>query len=632
MVLAIAGTFLLKQVSFSCSLYLFFNASFMKKILILIALVSGMAVGCKNTASNNLISEQAQAYLDAYNKTYQKISYADNLAQWNLNTRIIKGDTLSQHLADEADKLLADFTGSKYSIDSANKYLALTDQLTPLQVKQFKVVLFNAGNNPAIAGDIVDRRIKATNKQTADLYGFKFMLDGKPVSTGDLDEILQNSNDLKERLKAWEASKEVGKQLKAGLDSLQQLRNASVTPLGYKDFFDYNAREYEMSEDEMIALTHQMISDVWPLYRELHTWARYQLAAKYKQPVPDYIPAHWLPNRWGQDWSALVDVKGLNIDTVLKQHGVEWMAHESERFYQSIGFGPLPASFWQNSSLYPVPADSGFSKNNHASAWHLDLDTDIRSLQSITPTTDYWSTVLHEYGHVYYYMAYSNPEVPYILRTGANRGYHEAFGSMMGLASLQKPFLEGLGLIKPGLQTNDTLKLLNEALDYVVNIPWGSGVMTEFEYDLYAKKLPQNQYNKTWWDLVKKYQGIVPPATRDESYCDAATKTHINDDPAQYYDYSIANILLFQFHTFIADSILHQDPHATNYWGNKSIGTFLQSVMKTGATVDWRKHLQQTIHSDMSAKAMVNYFAPLMSYLEKENAGKKYTLPEQPLF
>ncbi|SFD48902.1 peptidyl-dipeptidase A [Chitinophaga sp. CF118] len=601
----------------------------MNNIFIMGTGIALLLAACNTPDNHQLVQQQAQTYLDGYNKQYQELCYADNLAQWKLNTRIVKGDTITGQLADAADKAIAQFTGSKINIDSSKKYLAIKDQLTPLQVRQFEVILFNAGNNPAVAGDIVNRRIIANNKQTSALFGFKFSIDGKPVTTGDIDALLESSTDPKQRLKAWLASKEVGKVLKDGLDSLQYLRNASVTPLGYKDFFDYNAREYGMGEDEILQITHQFIKEVWPLYRELHTWARYELAAKYKQPVPDYIPAEWLPNRWGQDWSALVDVKGLSIDSVLKTHGPEWMAHEGERFYKSIGFDSLPASFWEKSSLYPVPVDSPFTKNNHASAWHLDLDQDVRSLQSITPTTEYWSTVLHEFGHIYYYQSYSNPEVPLILRAGANRGYHEAFGTMMGLASLQKPFLENLGLIKKNIPTNDTLKLLKEALSYIVNIPWGSGVMTEFEYNLYAKKLPKDQYNKLWWDLVKEYQGIVPSSPRGEEYCDAATKTHINDDPAQYYDYSIANVLVFQFHTYIADSILHQNPHATNYWGNKAVGNFLHKIMKPGASADWRELQKSSIHSEMSAKAMVDYFAPLMSYLKKVNEGRKYTLQEK---
>ncbi|MCX6209359.1 MAG: M2 family metallopeptidase, partial [Bacteroidetes bacterium] len=319
--------------------------------------------------------------------------------------------------------------------------------------------------------------------------------------------------------------------------------------------------------------------------------------------------------------------EGLNIDNVLKQNGAEWMARNGEEFYTSLGFKPLPATFWSKSSLFPVAANAGYTKNNHASAWHIDLENDLRSLQSITPTTDYWSTVLHEYGHIYYYQCYSNKSIPMILRGGANRAYHEAFGTMIGLASLQKPFLENLNLIEKNKATSDTLKLLKDALDYIVRIPWGSGVMTEFEHNLYSKNLSVNDYNKEWWRLVKKFQGIEAPTNRGEEYCDAATKTHIIDDAAQYYDYSFANALVFQFHNYIAKNILHQDPHATNYWGSKKVGDFLKSVMSKGASIDWKLLQQQSIHSNMSAKPMVDYFAPVMIYLKRINAGRKYSLP-----
>ncbi|MEO6168689.1 MAG: M2 family metallopeptidase [Chitinophagales bacterium] len=585
---------------------------------------------CKQQKQDNQESvSTVQPYLDQYNNEFQKYYSVSAEGQWTLNTHIVEGDTTASHNAALADEAMATFTGSKANIDSAKKYLGMKDQLTPIQVRQLETILFNAGNNPETAGDVVKKRIEATNAQTEKLYGFHYRLNGKPTTVNAIDHILQTSDKLDERLKAWNASKEVGVTLKDGLTNLRDLRNKSVTPLGYSDFFNYMASEYGMKSEEMIQLTHSMVADVWPLYRELHTWARYDLAAKYHQPVPEYLPAQWLPNRWGQDWTSMVTVEGLDIDSVLKSHDPEWIVKEGEKFYQSLGFGALPATFWEKSSLYPPSPDAGYSKNNHASAWHIDLSTDVRSLMSVESNTEWWSTVLHELGHIYYYQTYSNPDVPNILRGGANRGYHEAFGTMMGLASLQKPFLEGLGMIKPGVRTNDTMKLLKEALDYVVHIPWGSGVMTSFEYSLYAKNLPEDQYNKTWWELVKKYQGIVPPTERSEKYCDAATKTHINDDPAGYYDYSIANVLLFQFHSYIADSILHQDPHATNYWGNKGVGDFLKKVMYPGASVDWREHLKASIHSDLSAKSMVDYFAPLMAYLKKVNAGRTYTLPEK---
>jgi peptidyl-dipeptidase A len=258
----------------------------------------------------------------------------------------------------------------------------------------------------------------------------------------------------------------------------------------------------------------------------------------------------------------------------------------------------------------------------------MDFDKDVRSLMSVAPNTSWWSTSLHELGHIYYYISYSNPNVPIILREGANRGFHEAIGSMIGLASLQPPFLKEMGLMEMNFEVDKTQALLNEALDYIPFMPWSAGVMTEFEYELYSKNLPEDQFNAKWWELVKKYQGIIPPNERGEMYCDAATKTHINDDAGQYYDYAISNVLLFQFHNYIATKILKQDPYATNYYGSKEVGKWMYDVLSPGATVDWRELLKESIGSEMSAKPMVDYFAPLMDWLKKQNKGRKYTLPE----
>lgn len=607
----------------------------MKKLIVLgIAAAFLSACGSKSqgpTASS--LQKEADAFLADYNNQYKKYLTAANEGQWILNTHIVEGDTATSNAAARADEALAKFTGSKAVTDIAQKFLDVKDSLTPLQVRQLNYIIFNAGANPEAAGDLVKKKIDAQNAQVAALYGFKFTLNGKEITPNDIDATLQSSSNEKQRLETWVSCKEVGKVLKDGLTKLRDLRNGCVKPLGYKDYFAYQASEYGMSTEEMMEATRGMIRDIWPLYRELHTWARYELAKKYgRKDVPDNIPAHWLPNRWGQSWGDLVKVEGFNIDPFLENKGPEWIVKKGEEFYQSIGYTALPQTFWEKSSLYPVPADAGFKKNTHASAWHIDNDKDVRSLMSVIPNTEWWSTALHELGHIYYYISYSNPDVPIILRSGANRAYHEAFGTMMGLASLQKPFLQGLDMMDKNAKTNDTLLLLKEALEYAVHIPWGSGTMTEFEYNLYAKNLPQDQYNKLWWELAKRFQGIEPPVARDEAYCDAATKTHINDDPAQYYDYSMSNVLLFQFHQHIAQNILKQDPHATNYWGNKEVGNFLQSVMRPGASVDWREHLKKSIGQDFSAKPMLDYFMPLMGYLKRLNAGRKYTLPQEPDF
>jgi len=571
---------------------------------------------------------QVEGYLKSYNAQFKELAYAVALAEWDLNTKIVEGDTTNAAAAQAAKQAFSEFAGSTENIEKARSFLQKREQLTPLQVLQLEKVLYNAADAPQTIPAVVKERIAAETAQTEKLFGFTFKVDDKPVTTAQIDEALRSSRDLNERLKMWEASKEVGKTLKDGLANLQRLRNQTVQALGYSDYFSYQVSDYGMSKEEMMALMAQLNRELRPLYRELHTYARYTLAQQYGQPVPRELPAHWLPNRWAQDWSPMVTVTGFDLDGVLRAKSPEWIMQQAERFYISLGFNPLPQSFWEKSSLYPLPADSPFKKNNHASAWHMDYENDLRSLMSVEPNTEWYETTHHELGHVYYYMCYTNDEVPLLLREGANRAYHEAIGSMLGLASMQKPFVEAIGLMASTGKSDDTQALLKEALNYIVFIPFSAGTMTSFEHDLYASNLPKEQYNQRWWELVQKYQGVVPPAARGEEYCDAASKTHINDDAAQYYDYALSFVILFQLHDYIATKILRQDPHATNYYGNVEVGKFLDSIMRPGASRNWREVLREKTGEDLRARAMLKYFEPVMTYLKQANAGREHTLAE----
>lgn len=594
-----------------------------------------LAAGCGNESSHKTATaskeqQEAQAFLDSYTQKYVALYTSASEAHWRANIDIREGDSSIAQAEQRADEATAAFTGSKENIDQANKLLAYKDKLTPVQVKQLEHVLYYAANNPQTIADVVKRRIKAESEQTQKLFGYQYLLDGKKVSTNHIDDVLKKENNIGKRLQAWESSKEVGKVLKSGLVNLRDLRNETVQALGYKDFFSYQVSDYGMSSDEMMQTMDKLMAELWPLYRELHTYMRYELAKKYGvSEVPDMLPAHWLPNRWGQDWSSTVTVTGLNLDSVLGQKTPEWIVREGEKLYVSLGFPPLPASFWEKSSLYPYPADSAVKKNNHASAWHMDLNKDIRSLMSVEPNAEWFETANHELGHIYYYMSYSNPEVPMLLREGANRAYHEAVGTMMGLAAMQKPYLAGRGLIDPAIPTDSVQALLKEAMNSVVFIFFSSGTMSNFEKEMYANKLPADQFNKRWWELALKYQGIVPPSPRGEAYCDAATKTHINDDPAQYYDYALSYVILYQLHNHIAKNILHQDPRATNYYGNKAIGDFLSGILKSGSSRDWRQVLKESTGEELNAKAMLEYFQPLVSWLKEQNKGRKYSLAEK---
>jgi peptidyl-dipeptidase A len=577
----------------------------------------------------------AADFLERFERGYRHYSTLANEAEWLSNTRIVEGDDTNAKRTDAAKKALAEGNGAIAVIESCSFLLARKAELEPLQVRQLEAILYLAADKPATAKELVEQRIAAETRQVEKLFGYTFRLDGQEVTTNDLDEILKKETDLERRRRAWEASKEVGRGLKDGLAELQRLRNGTVRGLGYPDFFSYMVSEYGMTTEEMLALNERFLRELRPLYRELHTYWRHELARRYGAPVPELIPAHWLPNRWSQDWSALLEVPGVDLDAALASRPPEWLVEQAERFYISLGFPELPQSFWEKSSLYPLPPGAAWKKNNHASAWHVDLDRDVRSLMSVVSNSEWYETTHHELGHIYYYVCYSNADVPHVLRTGANRAFHEAVGSMMGLAAMQPRFVAAVGLSAgappqgAGGARPDPIQLLHkEALNYVVFMPWSSGVMTHFEQELYGQELPMERWNRRWWEMVAKYQGVAPPTPRGEEYCDAATKTHVNDDPAGYYDYALSFAILFQLHEHVARNLLREDPHDTNYFGRRDVGDFLRSLLTPGASVDWRRLMREKLGQEISAEPMLRYFEPLQEWLREQNRGREHALPE----
>ena len=573
---------------------------------------------------------RADVFLSAYTRAMLPLYYASARAEWAANTRIVEGDVATAERVRAANEAYARFTGSAQNIRTARELLAERDRLTDLQARQLDAVLYAAASNPQTEAALVTERIGAEAAQTEALYGYAFTLDGAEVTPNALDRQLREETDVARRRAVWEASKAIGPTLTPGLERLRGLRNGVVGALGYDDFFAYQVSDYGMSSDEMLALMRQLNDEIRPLYRELHTWARYTLAERYGEPVPELLPAHWLPNRWAQDWTALAAApEGGGLAGALAEKDAEWVVRQSEDFYVSLGFEPLPESFYERSSLYPLPDSVDYKKNTHASAWHLDLQRDVRSLMSVEPNPDWYETTHHELGHIYYYLAYTRPGVPPLLRGGANRAYHEAVGSLMGLAAMQPRFVEAIGL-DAGPAPDPVASLLREALNYVVFIPFSAGVMTEFEHALYADELPAEEWNAHWWELAARYQGIAPPdsarAAVGAPFNDGATKTHINNDPAQYYDYALSNVLLFQLHDHIAREVLGEDPRDTNYYGREDVGGFLRTILEPGATVDGNELLERATGSRLTATPMLTYFAPLLEWLREQNAGREHTL------
>ncbi|MFN0204926.1 MAG: M2 family metallopeptidase [Planctomycetota bacterium] len=579
-------------------------------------------VNIKNAGmASSGVQEEAREFLDFYTQAWLELYAVAAGNDWVAGTDVSDANTAASVAS---NKSLAAFTGNPYVVKKIDKLLKEKGTLTELQILQLGKMKLAAAENPGTIPEIVKMRIEAEGRQRNTLDGFVFKMKqangGEKVVTPNIIEgVLRESKDLDERRRAWDAAKGTGPVLKAGLVDLQKLRNQVARELGYESFFALQVADYGMTPPEMMQTIERILTDIQPLYEQLHCWAKRELAKRYNQPVPKRIPAHWLTNRWGQEWPGLV--AGIDLNPLFKGMKPEELIQKAEAFYVSLGFAKLPSSFWTKSDLYELPAGSARKKNTHASAWHLDLRDDIRSLMSVTNDFEWFTTTHHELGHIYYYISYTNTNVPPLLRQGANRAFHEGIGELISLAASQQPYLREVGVLKDDTKIDSISWLLNDALTSVVFLPFSAGVMTHFEHDLYQLNLSPGEFNKRWWSYVQKYQGIDPPQSRGEEFCDAATKTHINDDPAQYYDYALATILKFQLHDYISKKILHKDPHDVSYYNSKEAGAFLKKILEPGASKDWRKLLKEATGEDLSGRAMLEYYAPLLEWLKKENAG-----------
>jgi peptidyl-dipeptidase A len=578
--------------------------------------------------------KDARAFLDLVVPLIIPASAVDADVAWKAAT-----DVTPEHTGARAgaDRTLAAVAGSRVIIDKCKALLGREKELDDVTARQLRRLLLAAAEAPGTIPEVVARRVDAEAHQAAIQDGFTFCLQprpgagskggagcARPGTANDIDNILLKSRDLAERQRVWTASKEIGRPLKPGLVDLQKLRNQVAREMGYSSFFALQVADYGMTVKEMMALLDATLSTTRPLYEALHCYAKNALAKRYGRPVPTTIPAHWIGNRWAQRWPGLIEEASL--DSYFKGAKAETIVKSAESFYTSLGFPPLPDSFWKTSDLYPLEATAARKKNAHASAWHVDHEQDVRSLMSVEANEQWFGTAHHELGHIYYFLAYSRPEVPLLLREGANRAFHEAVGELARLASEETPYLHKVGVLPAAVSPDPKGWLLQSALDSIVFLPFSAGTMSHFEHDLYEDELPPAEWQKRWWDYVARYQGVVPPAARPDELCDACTKTHINDDPAQYYDYALASLIKFQLHDHICTKILGQDVRSCDYSGQKAVGTFLRGILTLGATRDWRAVIKEATGEEISPRALMAFYEPLTADLAARNAGRACTL------
>jgi len=454
---------------------------------------------------------------------------------------------------------------------------------------------------------------------------------GKPDSCLDIDKItntMAESFDEKRLRQVWEGWHTISPPMRRDFTRFVELSNKGAKELGFADTGVMWRSKYDMSPEEFEKEVNRIWEQVRPLYLSLHAYVRMKLHEKYGDIVPANgpIPAHLLGDIWAQDWENLYPLlKPANADTgfdltkILKNRKTSpiEMVKMGERFYTSLGFAPLPQTFWDR-SLFVKPQDRDVVC--HASAWDIDYVEDLRIKMCIEARANDFGTIHHELGHNFYQRAYNT--LPALFRDGANDGFHEAIGDTIAL-SVTPEYLVKIGLLdKAPDSSRDIGLLLSRALDKVAFLPFGL-LIDQWRWKVFSGEISPADYNKTWWALRLKYQGIAPVMPRGEEFFDPGAKFHV---PANvpYTRYFLADILQFQFHRALSKSAGCTTPlHRCSIYESKEAGERLNAMLSLGMSKPWPEALEaMTGSKQMDATAMMDYFAPLKTWLDEQIKGK----------
>jgi peptidyl-dipeptidase A len=594
---------------------------------IAIAAMLGFAVPALAKPKADPVAE-ADAFVAQAEKELAAYSLLDNRAQW-INSNFITDDT---------DAIAAEFgargteLGVKYAKGAAkfDKVQGLSfDTRRKLDFLKQGLVL-PAPDKPGAADEL--NQI-ATRLQSS--YGKgKGTLKGQPINGSDIEEAMgtnRNPDELREMWVSWHDN--VGAPMKGDYSRLVEIANDGARELGYKDLGAMWRSGYDMPPEDFAKLMDKLWLQVKPLYDQLHCYTRAKLNQKYGakvQPATGPIRADLLGNMWAQEWGNIYDIVapkgagdiGYNVAELLVAKGYDplKMVKTGEGFYSSLGFAPLPATFWER-SLITKPRDREVVC--HASAWDVDNKDDLRIKMCTKVNADDFVTIHHELGHNYYQRAYN--KLPFLYLGGANDGFHEAIGDFVAL-SVTPDYLVQIGLLDPAKvpgPEKDTGLLLRQAMDKVAFLPFGL-LMDKWRWSVFSGAFKPSDYEAGWNALRLQYQGIVPPVQRPDGAFDPGAKYHIPGN-TPYARYFLARILQFQFFKAACDQAGWKGPlHRCSFYGNKEIGTRLNKMLEMGASKPWPDALEAFTGSrEIDGTAMIAYFQPLMTWLEEQNKGKK---------
>ncbi|HEY0768164.1 MAG TPA: M2 family metallopeptidase [Steroidobacteraceae bacterium] len=581
------------------------------------------AASLKAAAAN----ESADQFLTRVNGEFTELAREAQAAGFTLDTFITPDTQLMNAKAN--DRYLAYLSKA---VAEAKRYDG--QKLSPATARALMKLRLNVA---APAPDDAQKRARLTQlgAQLEARYGEAKYCPQGPSSCKNLDqlsEILAKSRNYDELTDAWKGWHSLGAGMREDYTQFVQLANEGARELGFKDLGVMWRAGYDMSPEEFDAESERLWQQVKPLYGALQCYARAKLAGRYGEdrvPAGKPIPAQLFGNMWAQQWhkiypDILKPYPAASIETADALLAAQkWnpvrMAHSAESFYTSLGFPQLPKTFWERSML-ARPRDREVVC--HASAWDMARAGDVRVKACLEPTEEDLYTIYHELGHVYYYISYANQ--PYLFRDGANDGFHEAIGDTVNL-SVTPAYLAKIGLIRAVTPSHEALinQQMKMALEKIAFLPFGR-LIDQWRWKVFSGEITPANYNSSWWELRRRYQGIAPPVPRSEADFDPGAKYHIPSN-TPYTRYFLSFILQFQFHKALCAAAGDKAPlyECSNY-GSQEAGRRFADMLSLGASQPWQDALEKLTGSRrIDAAAITEYFQPLMQWLNEQNQGQQ---------
>jgi peptidyl-dipeptidase A len=602
----------------------------MRNLVSIFCVASGLCLA--DNAKSPTLAE-ARAFLDRAQSKLLELSIEDNRAGWVRSTFITYDTEILAAKADE-DQIAATMALAKES--TRFSHLKMPEDMA----RQFKLLRLSltlaAPSDPKEAQELTQIAARMEGIYGSGKYCPAGAGGGSAGATSgsdclDLDQlsdILRTSTDPQKLLDAWRGWRTISPPMRPLFQKYVELGNKGARELGFDDMGAMWRSKYDMPADAFPVEMDRLWEQVKPLYLSLHAYVRWKLREKYGDVVPasGAIPAHLLGNMWAQAWENIYPLvapkdadPGYDLTPILQGRGTQPvdMVKYGERFFTSLGFAPLPKTFWER-SLLAKPRDRNVVC--HASAWDIDFVDDVRIKACIEINAEDFTTVHHELGHNFYQRAYD--QQPFLFRDSANDGFHEAIGDTIAL-SVTPEYLKRIGLLPTVPDSSKDLGLLlKKALEKVAFLPFGL-MIDKWRWQVFSGQIPPEKYNESWWKLSLQYQGVAPPVARSEADFDPGAKYHV---PANtpYARYFLADILQFQFHRALSKVAGCTSPlNRCSIYESKAAGDRLNAMLAMGESRPWPEALRAlTGQEQMDATAILDYFAPLKKWLDEQNKGK----------